>query len=299
MKTNILKYSIASVLMLISINTLIAQTATNHHGVVSPAVILDMSTIDESIVQGDKAKGFVLPVVEIEDVLNKEEPIKNPAEGMLVYNNSKVIIPGVYMFKNGMWSAIVNRGSSIENAVIKVQNSTWQRPEEEPRYEIEIPLKEFDFDNTYGDVLLYDRADGLKDLMLRPGNYLIAFYLRGKIEDEGNMLNIENTLGDTNQSYRAHLINFRSEVRVDTAVVLNNAFADALVPFAVKENGSFRPLSREFSASFYFGLTIPEKEGGNQISNVKLILQAVEGTTFKKGNIIILDTYVNIEKSIL
>jgi len=287
MKIAVLKYSMVFLFFLGGIREVSAQFATNtHNGVSSNTVIFDMSQVDEKIVKGDSAKGFVLPVVTIDDLLDTKSPIEDPADGLLVYNNSKVRIPGVYIFKNGMWSAIVNRGSSIENAVAPIK-------EVENIFEINkyysLKLDDVIFDNTYGDVKVENEL-----LHLLPGNYLITVYLSGKLTSK----NLKNALGQSSQSVRAHLINFRSKIEIDGREGLNTSFVDVLVPMTGKspnKDDFSIETSKSFSATLYFVAVISENDKGI----VNVLLSTQNGTTYENDTIKILDSYVNIEKSIL
>lgn len=278
MKVNTVIYQVVVILLLLGVSKMYSQTATNSRGVSKSSVIFDLSQIDESLVQGKKAKGFVLPVVKIDNLLDREKPIANPAEGLMVYNNSDITIKGVYMFKNGLWSAIVNRGSSIENAVAKVKEGEVDFKEGE--YQT-LNLPEFIFNNTYGDVT--STKDG--NLHLLPGTYLITLNLAGKLITEE-----PGTIGDTGQKVRAHLINFRSILGVSEKVDYNNSFSDVLIPMTDKAGNS---ASKAFSSVFYYAIEMKKK------GDVKIQLSTQFGTTYKKGKIKIEDTYVNIEKSIL
>lgn len=279
-----LKYSLV---LFFGITTMYSQTTTNQYkepSAISP-VILDMSTIDESIVQGDEAKGFVLPVVEIDNLLDTVQPVKNPAEGLIVYNQGKYRIAGVYMFKNGMWSAIVNRGSSIENAVADVVSEEINF--KEGSY-FTLKLNELIFDNTYGDVNVENNS-----LKLLPGNYLITIHLAGKLK-----YNLGNSIGQTSQSVRAHLINMRSKIEVNGREGLNTSFVDVLVPMSGKNPDRDNlqiETSRAFTTTFYFAVVIEKNTEGI----VKLLISTQKGTTYGGNNIEIVDSFVNIEKSIL
>lgn len=278
MKVSTVIYQAVVILLLLGVSKMYSQTATNSRGVSKSSVIFDLSQINDTLVQGKKAKGFVLPVVKIDDLLNREDPIENPAEGLIVYNDSGITIKGVYMFKNGLWSAIVNRGSSIENAVAKVKESEMVFKEGE--YQT-LNLPEFIFNNTYGDVIL--TKDG--NLHLLPGTYLITLNLAGKL-----ITKEPGTIGDTGQEVRAHLINFRSILGVSGAKDYNNSFSDVLIPMTDKLG---ELVSSDFSAVFYYAIEMKQR------GDVKIQLSTQYGTTYKEGEIKIEDTYVNIEKSIL
>lgn len=275
---NFLKYSLV---LFFGITTMYSQTTTNQHKAPSATspVILDMSTIDESIVQVEKAKGFVLPVVEIDNLLDTIKPIQNPAEGLMVYNQGKYRIAGVYMFKNGMWSAIVNRGSSIENAVAKVLNKVWRQDQTS---DISLQVKSFEFNNTYGDVEIENEK-----FKLLPGNYLISIYFSGNINYD-----VQKSLGEINQPYRAHLINLEGYVLVNGKEGLSRSFVDILVPIGKTEDAG-KNVKKEFTGTFYFAVVVKDNH-----SVVEMFLKTKEGTTYD-GEINIVETYVNVEKSVL
>ncbi len=277
MKVSIVIYQTIVILLLLGVSKMYSQTATNSHSVSKPSVVFDLSEIDKSLFKGEEAKGFVLPVVEIDNLLDIEKPIKNPAEGLLAYNNSEKKIKGVYMFKNGMWSAIVNRGSSIENAVARVKDSELEF--KEGNFQT-LSFPEIIFNNTYGDVTSKDGS-----FHLLPGNYLITLNLAGELITEE-----AGIIGDTKQKVRAHLINFRSKLEVSGKKDLSNSFADVLIPMT---DISGQSASKAFSSVFYYAIVM-EKEG-----DVKILLSTQIGTTYKEGKIRIVDSYVNIEKSIL
>ena len=276
-----------SLVLFFGITSMYSQTATNQHkepSATSP-VILDMSTINEGVVQGDKAKGFVLPVVDIDNLLDTIKPIENPAEGLMVYNQGTYRIAGVYMFKNGMWSPIVNRGSSIENAVANVENDEIQFVN---RSYFTLKIKKLIFDNTYGDVNVENNS-----LKLLPGNYLITIHLAGKLK-----YNLSNAIGQSSQSVRAHLINMRSKIEVNGKEGLNTSFVDILVPMSGKDSNKNNlqiETSRAFTTTFYFAVVIEENTEGI----VKLLISTQKGTTYSGDAIQIEDSFVNIEKSIL
>ncbi len=74
-------------------------------------------------------KGIQLPVVSITDITNKNTPILNPINGLMVFNSGTELVPeGIYIWVatknggNGMWSQIADESNTISSMLL--QNST-------------------------------------------------------------------------------------------------------------------------------------------------------------------------------
>lgn len=74
-------------------------------------------------------KGIQLPVVSITDITDKNTPILNPVNGLMVFNSGTELVPeGIYIWVatknggNGMWSQIADESNTISSMLL--QNST-------------------------------------------------------------------------------------------------------------------------------------------------------------------------------
>lgn len=76
-------------------------------------------------VKSDKPKGFLPPVVSLTDITSKTVPIKNPVDGMLVYNHGSIVTPGLYVWVasknrgNGEWSQLADTSNVINSMLLE------------------------------------------------------------------------------------------------------------------------------------------------------------------------------------
>ena len=147
-------------------------------------------------------KGVLIPRVEITDITNKQKPIANPADGMIVYNHGHVIAEGVYIWFNNKWNQLADTNNIV--GFLLLQRTT--------DYPMSLPANTFVnlsnadlqiFHNDFG--AIYDDATGIITLPGKSG-YIINMCLNIRTTAETATSGVASTPVNAH-NYQVKLIN--------------------------------------------------------------------------------------------
>ncbi|WP_123945479.1 hypothetical protein [Chryseobacterium sp. G0186] len=264
-------------LLLIIAQTIFAQVAIGKSTVNSSAV-LDVSSSTN--------KGVLLPRVDIIDVLSNTSPVNNPAEGLVVYNKGNSISPGVYIWKNNMWTLLADTYNLVSYMMLQrttdynvlggLANGTYKN------------FTDAAFNVVSNDIgALYNTSSGL---IVLPGNsgYLVNVCLNIRTALETTTTGIGNTSIHLHQ-YLVKLVDPVSGTQYGKTISINAQSIASNKTHTLNMSFSFVTSS---AASIVLVPAIAHDNGGTYQSGAG-------GSSPNNGEIIITNAKIDIQRSAL
>lgn len=263
MNINKLLYKLVIIICVFTLNSSLAQGfLVSNARQPHNSSILDLSN-------NAVGKAFNPPKVNITSLTDIITPVENPVEGLIVYNIGSSNLKGFYIFQNGTWNLLATRESSVTNAVFK-RNET-----------------SFTISNTYSSAsdyttLFNNSGDDISlsgtTITLKPGKYVVNI-MYNITTDETETLSIGNSNGKVHTHFYKGRLWTTSGVALGGEVKVN----EISTVFGNKSHNAYFIYSFQITESVSFKVELARNTGG----------------TFTGTNLILKDSYIHIEKSLL
>lgn len=234
-------------------------------------------------VSSSNSKAFIPTRVILGALFDTANPIKNPAEGLIVYNTGGAQLQGFYIWNKGVWSALAASGNSVSNAVVTnntsnvmlagLANGTFQV----------MTGGSLGFNSITG--ITYDPLTGR--MSLPAGKYSVTVALNIMVPDEATTSGLGSTIRTHVHYYEAKLTDASGAAQYGSSV-LENATSNTSADKKHTANFSFfiqlaSPSTLTFRLSHHSGGSYENGLGGISPNN---------------GRITVTNSFIHVQKSL-
>lgn len=228
-------------------------------------------------------KAFLPARVILGELYNKNAPVNNPAEGLIVYNTGGIQLEGFYIWNNGIWSMMAASSNSVSNAVVTnnisadmlagLANGTFQV----------LSGGSLSFNNIAG--ITYNSSSG--GIVLPAGKYSITTSLNIVVSDEAPASGLGSTIRTHAHFYEAKLTDLSGSIQYG-AVILDNATSNSSADKKHTANFSF---SIQLTAPTVITFRLAHHSGGTYENGLG-------GIAPNNGRITVSNSFIHIQKSL-
>lgn len=221
-------------------------------------------------ISGNTGRAFLPARVTLGELFDNTNPVKNPAEGLIVYNVGGTQMEGFYIWNKGLWSAVAASANSVSNAVVANNTSSIMLS----------GLANGVFQTMAGGSMIFNSITGVSydpltgNISLPAGKYSVTVALNIVVPDENPSAGLGSTVRTHVHYYEAKLTNASGAVQYGSSV-LENATSNASADKKHAANFSFSvelisPATITFKLSHHTGGTYENGLGGISPNNGRI-----------------------------